>query len=97
LRWIQLPISRIDPQPIPLPLQTDDHARADALKRLLTLPLRKLFAEKLSQRLRGARVGLGALVASVWVYQSELAKLSPSRLAWLWAEVSPTLLQSGLP
>jgi hypothetical protein len=97
LRWIQLPISRIDPQPTPLPLQTDDHARADDLKRLLTLPLRKLSAEKLSQRVRGARVVLGALVASVWVFQWELAKLWPSRLAWLWAVVSPMLLQLGLP
>ena len=53
MRWIQLPISRIDPQPTRLPLRTDDHARTEALKRLLTLPLRKLSAEKLSQRVIG--------------------------------------------
>jgi hypothetical protein len=80
LRWIQLPISRIDPQPTRLPPQTDDHARTEALKRLLTLPLRKLSAEKLSQRVRGARVVLGALVASVWACRPELALLSESAL-----------------
>src|SRR4030095_8372810 len=34
-------------------IRADDHARAEALKRLLTLPLRKLSAEKLSQRVIG--------------------------------------------
>jgi hypothetical protein len=33
----------------------DDHARAEALKRLFTLPLRKLSPEKLSQRVIGKR------------------------------------------
>jgi hypothetical protein len=97
LRWIQLPISRIDPQPKRLPRQIDAHARAEALKRLLTLPLRKLSAEKLSQRVRGARVVLGALVASVLAFHLASVKLSASPLAWLWAAVSPRLLQLGLP
>ena len=36
-------------------IRADDHARAEALKRLLTLPLRKLSPEKLSQRVIGKR------------------------------------------
>ena len=36
-------------------VRADDHARAEALKRLLALPLRKLSAEKLSQRVVGKR------------------------------------------
>src|SRR4029453_5919587 len=34
-------------------IRADDHARAEALKRLLTLPLRKLSAEKLRRRAIG--------------------------------------------
>jgi len=44
-----------------------------------------------------ARVVPAVVVASVWVFRSELAKLWPSPLAWLWAAVvSPMVLPKEL-
>jgi hypothetical protein len=47
----------------------------------------KFPQKKFQPSVRDERVVLDALVASVWVFQSELAKLWPSPLAWLWAAV----------